>query len=161
MRSAGPLTRRDRDAIAAMRAALRTAAERVEPTLRAMQAAGAVLTPVLVQLARGVALVEAYDAQPRHRELPSRDDTIEWLDRHCGQVVEIIDDPPGRPGWDPDRQARAIQWWAEQRRGVVDAQIRLSQEYPGVWPPDLDRPGAGGRYSHTGGWIENWRASGG
>jgi hypothetical protein len=159
VRVAGRVTHRDVNTIAALTSALRVAAELVEPTLRAMQQAGAVLTPVLVQLARGAAMVEAFDATPRHRDLPARDDVIEWLDRHVGpEPVLIVDDPLGRPPFDAAARARATAWYVDMRAAAAQ---RVTEDGLGAWPPDLDRPGAGGRYSHTGGWVENWGQSGG
>lgn len=109
MRSAGSLTRRDRDQLAAMQAALRTAAALVEPMLAAAQAGGRTMTPVLRQLARAAAMVEAFDAQPRHRELPEHETVVEWLDRHTH---------PADDWWRPDDAPAGPVPWSQDLPGA-------------------------------------------
>lgn len=159
MRAGGPLTRRDLDTMRAFRAALFA----VREGGRALSDAATVNTPAFVamvrQVGRAAALSAAFDAQPRHRELPDRDTVHDWLDRHADAAdvailgerlrdgepvdfgVRIIDDPV-LPDWalrKPvlENDPRAVEWFERERVGR--------------WPdpePDPDDEPAGGVYRY-------------
>lgn len=91
-RAAGPLTQRDRDAIVHFEATLRESfriAERMVIGVR--DAMTPAVTEGMRQIGRAAAMVAAYEALPRHRAVPARDEVIDWLDRHAGPPGYLVE----------------------------------------------------------------------
>jgi hypothetical protein len=154
MRAAGRLTQRDLDTMRAFHAAL-VAVRQGAGALAAAATANAPAITAMLQAGRAAALSRAFDAQPRHRELPDRATVHDWLDRHGdaadvailgerlrnGERVEfrIIDDPV-LPPWLDRRPSlndpRAVEWISAARRPWHDGRRRFERDLLGEWAPD-------------------------
>lgn len=86
-RGAGPLTERDLAAIRGMRHTLAALGVGADAYMRAASAAVRHAAATLGPISKVAAAAVAFDAAPRHRELPAPDDTRDWLDRHLGEAT--------------------------------------------------------------------------
>jgi len=92
------------------------------------------LRAVAVQRGKTQALVQSFDAAPRHRRLPSRGTVMEWLDRHSPPPVQIIDDPVGRPPLGGDALQRMFdEMYTDAARRYRTDPGSFEREYLGRW----------------------------